>query len=89
MFPIYRGVGCDLGGYKKKGVGVKRGILKGLGDFSVPRELSCCKSLILWGVAFVQNPNIEKHCAKLLILLGWGVWNSQIGWGTVQTIMYI
>jgi hypothetical protein len=68
VFPIYRGVGCDLGGYKKKGVGVNRGILKDL---------------------FVQNPNIEKHCAKLLILLGWGVWNSQIGWGTVQTIMYI
>jgi hypothetical protein len=68
VFPIYRGVGCDLGGYKKKGVGVKRGILKDLGDFSVPQELSCCKSLIL---------------------LGWGVWNSQIGWGTVQTIMYI
>lgn len=68
MFPIYRGVGCDLGGYKKKGVGVNRGILKDLGDFSVPRELNCCKSLIL---------------------LGWGVWNCEIGWGTVQTIMYI
>jgi hypothetical protein len=75
VFPIYRGVGCDLGGYKKKGVGVKRGILKGLGDFSVPRELNCCKSLILWGVAFVQNPNIV--CIYKL----WYLARQSGGWG--------
>jgi len=31
----------------------------------------------------------ELICCKSLILLGWGVWNSQIVWGTVQIIMYI